>query len=167
MLLTLHIAATFLVSIGWALALAHALEMPGKLRLSRESYIDAQTIYYPGFTIGGLFGEAGAIVATLALVIATGMSGREFLLTLAALLALLAMHATYWIVTHPVNKFWLRGRTLDSLGAGFFGLGKRGRGTAATADAWIALRNRWEYSHVLRAAFAGAALLCLIVALAP
>src|SRR5262249_60822333 len=127
-------------------------------------------IYYPGFTIGGLFGEAGAIVATLALVIATAASGRELALTLAALLALLAMHATYWIVTHPVNKFWLRGRMLDTFSTGFFGLGKRGRDTAATADAddvWMALRNRWEYSHVLRAAFAGAALLCLIIALAP
>ena len=34
-----------------ALALAHALERPGKMRLSKELAI--QPIYYPGFTFGG------------------------------------------------------------------------------------------------------------------
>ena len=67
MLLTLQIATTFIVSIGWALALSHALEMPGKLRFNKEAYITAQTIYYPGFTIGAAVGEAGALVATLVL----------------------------------------------------------------------------------------------------
>src|SRR5205809_327776 len=38
------------------LSLAHALEYPGKRRLDRETYLKAQTIYYPGFTIGGVFG---------------------------------------------------------------------------------------------------------------
>ena len=169
MLLTLQIATTFLVSIGWALALSHALEMPGKLRLNREAYITAQTIYYPGFTIGAAVGEAGAIVATLVLLVVMGSSRPEFTLTLVAFLALLAMHATYWIITHPVNKFWMRDQNLSGLGAGFFGIGKRGRDTAANADpneVWAALRNRWEYSHAVRAVFAGFALLCLIVAAA-
>ncbi|HET7883004.1 MAG TPA: hypothetical protein VFL55_19120 [Acetobacteraceae bacterium] len=49
-----------------ALSLAHALEVPGKLRLPRETYIAVQQISYPGFTIGGAFGESGAILATLA-----------------------------------------------------------------------------------------------------
>lgn len=169
MLVTLQIIATFLVSIGWALTLAHALELPGKLRLSKEAYIEAQTIYYPGFTIGAFFGEFGAILATLVLVVAAAWTGREFALAFAALLSLLVMHAAYWIFTHPVNKFWLRGEQLSGLGAGFFGIGRRGRETAENADAdevWVALRNRWEYSHVIRAALAGVALLCLIVALA-
>jgi hypothetical protein len=33
--------------------LAHALEWPGKLRLSREHYLAVQPIYYPGFTYSG------------------------------------------------------------------------------------------------------------------
>ena len=42
------------------LALAHALEFPGKLRLDEATYRDVQTIYYPGFTVGGLVGELGS-----------------------------------------------------------------------------------------------------------
>ena len=37
---------------------------------------------------------------------------------------------------------------------------------AKTEKVWTSLRNRWEYSHVARAVFAGIALLALIVATA-
>jgi hypothetical protein len=33
-----------------AMALAHALELPGKFRLSKEEYLRIESIYYPGFT---------------------------------------------------------------------------------------------------------------------
>jgi hypothetical protein len=33
-----------------AMALAHALELPGKLRLSKEEYLRIESNYYPGFT---------------------------------------------------------------------------------------------------------------------
>jgi hypothetical protein len=166
MLLVLQVIATFLVSIGWALALAHALELPGKRRLDKDSYIATQAIYYPGFTIGAAFGEPGAILATLALLIATGTGEAEFSLILAALVALLAMHAVYWILTHPVNKFWIHDQQMGGLGKGFFGVGRRGRELAKADpdEVWTTLRDRWEYSHVLRALLAGVALLCLIVA---
>jgi len=53
MLHALQVLAVLLVSIGMALSLAHALELPGKLRLPREAYIAVQPIYYAGFAIGG------------------------------------------------------------------------------------------------------------------
>jgi hypothetical protein len=34
--------------------LAHALELPGELRLDEQTYLAVQTTYYPGFTIGGM-----------------------------------------------------------------------------------------------------------------
>jgi len=49
---TLQILTTLLVAIAMAMALAHALELPGKLRLTKEAYLAIQPIYYPGFTIG-------------------------------------------------------------------------------------------------------------------
>jgi len=49
-------------------ALAHALEFPGKLRLDQRTYLSVQTIYYPGFTIGGI-AEPLSTVATLALLL--------------------------------------------------------------------------------------------------
>jgi hypothetical protein len=53
MFLAFEVITLVLVAIAMALSLAHALEFPGKLRLSREHYLAVQTIYYPGFTIGG------------------------------------------------------------------------------------------------------------------
>ena len=47
----LHILTVILVAIAMALSLAHVLELPGKLRLDRDTYLKVQTIYYPGFTL--------------------------------------------------------------------------------------------------------------------
>jgi hypothetical protein len=58
-------------------ALAHALELPGKLRLGRDAYFAVQPIYYPGFTIAGL-AEPVAIVLILVLLLATPRGMPEF-----------------------------------------------------------------------------------------
>jgi len=104
MLPILQVVALVLIAVGFGLSLSHALELPGKLRLSRDTYIAVQSIYYPGFTIGGVFGEFGAILAVLVTLVFTPSGSTAFLPTFAALIALLALHAIYWIVTHPVNK---------------------------------------------------------------
>jgi hypothetical protein len=70
MLLTLRVATVFLVSVAMALCLAHALELPGKLRLDKQAYLTVQPIYYPGFTVGGL-SEILGILATVALLFLT------------------------------------------------------------------------------------------------
>ena len=103
-----------------AMALAHALEYPGKLRLSKEAYIATQPIYYPGFTIGGAVGEFGGILVTLALLLLTPF-GLDFWLVLGAVAGLIAMQAVYWTMTHPVNSFWLKDTELGGAGKGFFG----------------------------------------------
>src|SRR5687768_11360968 len=104
-----------------ALSLAHALELPGKRRLSKEAYLAVQPIYYPGFTIGGAAEPLG-LIATLALLFLTPR-GAAFWLTAAALAALASAHATYWLVTHPVNNFWLKDVELKGAGAAFFAVG--------------------------------------------
>src|SRR5262245_47604298 len=108
MIRLLQILSLLLVAVGFALSFAHALELPGKKRLDRDAYLATQTIYYPGFMIGGLFGEFGAILATLALTLVTPKASAASLPTLVALVGLLAMHALYWVLTHPVNNFWLK-----------------------------------------------------------
>jgi hypothetical protein len=50
MMQILQVVSIVLVAIGVALTPAHALEFPGKLRLPRETYVAAQTIYYPGLS---------------------------------------------------------------------------------------------------------------------
>jgi len=155
----LQIMSIILVAVGVALSLTHALELPGKLRLAKETYLAVQPIYYPGFTIGGLFGEAGAMLATLALLIFTPVASNAFWLTLVAFAALLIMHGVYWVVTHPVNNFWLRDEHLRGASARFFSAGSRSLG-----QDWTKLRDRWEYSHVVRALLAMLSLISLVTA---
>ena len=167
MLLILEVVTVFLVAVAMSLSLAHALELPGKMRLERETYLAVQAIYYPGFTYGGL-GEGLGMVATLILLLLTPADNPAFWWILAAFVALLAMHAVYWIVTHPVNKYWLKDIRLAGAGREFFALDPMNKG-AATEDGsngWRKLRDKWEYSHVLRAVLAAIALIALIVATA-
>ena len=164
MLVTLQVLTILAVSIAMALPLAHALEFPGKLRLNKETYLNMQPIYYPGFTIGGMVGEAGGLVATLALLLATEHTVAWWLI-LAALLCLLVMHAVYWLLTHPVNNFWLKDVNVDRAANSFFSFIPL-RGAAGEKPEWKELRNRWEYSHVVRAGLGLAGFLLIVTAVA-
>lgn len=157
----LEIITLLLVAFAMAPSVAHALELPGKLRLGRDAYVTVQPIYYPGFTAVGA-AEPLAILATLILLIAIPGGTPAFFLTLVALVALVVMHAAYWLATHPVNKFWLAGEDLSSFSAGFFSFGSGGNDKQPPD--WTALRDRWEYSHVVRAGLAIGAFVLLVIA---
>src|SRR5919198_92484 len=106
MLTLLQIVTVILVAVAMALALAHALELPGKMRLDQKTYYAVQPIYYPGFTIGGGIGEAGGAIATIVLLFLMPLGSADFWWTLVGLLGLIGMQTVYWLVTHPVNRFW-------------------------------------------------------------
>ena len=137
------------------------------MRLDRETYYAVQKIYYPGFTIGGISEPAGMILTTILLFL-TPSDNLAFWLTLAALAGLVALQGVYWLVTHPANKVWMQGEKLGDAGAGFFGVGaaKPGSRTTSRSADWTTLRDRWEYSHVARAALSLASLAALIIAIA-
>jgi hypothetical protein len=163
MLDLVQVLTILFVAVAMALALAHALELPGKMRLSKDTYYAMQPIYYPGFTIGG-FAEPVGLILTIILLFLTPLGTADFWLTLAALLGLISMQATYWLFTHSVNKFWLQGHKLSGLGSGFFSFGaNRSENDKRSVD-WKDLRNQWEYSHVARAALALASLTALVIA---
>ena len=88
-------------------AVAHVLELPGKVRLHKEAYVTVQQIYYPGFTIAG-FGEFAAFIAVALLLWSTPRGTVAFWLALGALLGVLAMQAVYWIAIHPIISFGYR-----------------------------------------------------------
>lgn len=162
MLCVLQILTVLVVAVAMALSLAHALELPGKMRLTKEAYYAMQPIYYPGFTIGG-FAEPAGILLTIVLLFVTPF-GMAFWLTVAALVGLIGMQAVYWIFTHPVNKFWLQDEKLGRVGSGFFSFAaKTARSGPVT---WTELRDRWESSHVARAVFAFVSLSALVIAIA-
>ncbi|BAZ16451.1 hypothetical protein NIES4071_83280 [Calothrix sp. NIES-4071] len=165
MLYFLQITTTLLVAVGMALALAHALELPGKMRLNKEAYFAMQPIYYPGFTIGGGIGEFGGLISTIILLLFTPYLSAKFWLTLVALLGLIGMQAVYWLFTHPVNKFWLENEKLSDFSSGFFSFGaNRSKLNNQTHPVeWTHLRNQWEYSHVARAGFSIISLIALLI----
>jgi hypothetical protein len=163
----LQALSLILVVLAMVPALAHALELPGKLRLTKDTYFAVQPIYYPGFTIAGI-SEPVAIISTIILLVVTPRGGADFWLTLVALVGLIGMHAVYWLFTHPVNNFWLQGKKLSGLGSGFFSLGsasKQGSQSDTSTVDWTNLRDRWEYSHVARAGLAFLSFITLVIAI--
>jgi len=84
MVVFLQVITFFLASIAMSFAVAHVLELPGKMRLSKENYIATQTIYYPGFTVGGI-GEGASMLTTLVLLALTPINSQAFWWTLAGL----------------------------------------------------------------------------------
>ncbi|KAA3449647.1 DUF1772 domain-containing protein [Mesorhizobium sp. SARCC-RB16n] len=154
----LMVFTLLLVAIATALSLAHALELPGKMRLKEATYKAVQAIYYPGFTIGG-FAEIGGVLALAILLYLTPSASTRFWWTLASLFLLAAQHATYWLVTHPVNNFWVQDVAVSRSGVAFFSMFARKR----DGD-WKDFRNIWEMSHVVRASFAMSSLTSIAVA---
>jgi hypothetical protein len=104
----LQISSVTLAAIALTFSASHAFELPGKKRLSRDTYLAVQTIYYPGFTVGGV-SEPLSILAVLLLLVRTRRGATSFWPALTSLMTLTGMHAIFWIVTQPVNTYWLRG----------------------------------------------------------
>lgn len=163
-MLLFQVVTVFLVAVAMALALAHALEFPGKMRLSKANYIATQSIYYPGFTVGG-FGEGFGMLGILLLLILTPRSSPAFAWIALALLALVGMHAVFWIVTQPVNKYWLADTRLTDAAERFFSVDPSAPAFAGE-DQWERLRDRWEYSHLARAILGMVSLISITVAVA-
>jgi len=161
MLPVLQVLVLMLGAVTMALALAHALEYPGKMRLSKDQYLATQAIYYPGFTLGGI-AEIATVILLAALGFLTRGSGAVFWLTLGAFIVFAALHAVYWLLTQPVNNFWVRDVSLGRAGRRFFGLGRRLKGKEPD---WTDLRDQWETSHMIRAGLGLTGLLLLAISL--
>lgn len=157
----LQVVSVMLVALTAASAMAHAMELPGKMRLDKDVYFAVQRIYYPGFTIAGI-AEPASAVATAVLLFVTPESSAAVSLVLMAFLAMLAVNVIYWVRVHPVNKYWIEGQPMGALGTGFFAVQKR---KEQRPPDWTELRNRWEYSHAVRAALSSVGLLTLVISL--
>lgn len=158
---TLLISATFLAAVVMGQALAHALELPGKMRLNREQYYTVQTIYYPGFTFGGM-AEPLSILVTGAALLTTPAGSESFFLIAGALVALLLTQLLFWLLVQPVNRQWLGSIELTGAAERFFRTGQTG---SASGD-WTKLRDRWERGHVARCVTGTAAFVLLLLATA-
>jgi len=160
----LQIVTVLLVAVAMIPAVAHALELPGKMRLGKDNYFAVQRIYYPGFTFAGI-AEPVSFLSTIALLFFTPRETLAFWLTVLVGLCLLFMQAVYWIFVHPVNTVWVEGESMGALGSGFFGFGRPAVQSGTHAPDWTDFRRRWEYAHLVRASLVAIGFLALIVAI--
>lgn len=155
------VVATFLTAVVMGQALAHAMEMPGKMRLNRDQYYTVQSINYPGFTIGGA-AEPLSILATGTALLLAASGSETFQLIGGALAALAITHVLFWIVVQPVNRQWLGSVKLSGAAEHFFRTGESG----GLSGDWTRLRDRWEMGHAARSVTSATALLLLLLAMA-
>ena len=138
-------AARFLsllfVALALGPALAHLLELPNKIGLSRDEYLVVQQIYRGWALLG--FVVIPALLSTLALAVLVRRRPGEFGPALTAFLALLGSQVVFWTFTFPANQQTANWTMLP--------------------DNWAVLRRQWEYSHAAAAILDLVALLGVIV----
>jgi len=61
----LSVVALLLVAVTMGTLIGPCLGISRQMRLDESTYRAVQAIYYPGFTIGGLIGEFGAMLALI------------------------------------------------------------------------------------------------------
>ena len=138
---TMRFLALLFTALALAPALAHLLELPNKIDLSREDYLTVQQIYRGWALLG--FVVVGALLSNLVLTIVVWTKPRAFVLTLIAFLCILGTQVVFWTYTYPANQ-------------------ETGNWTMLPAK-WLELRRQWEYSHAAGAALNLFALISLIL----
>ena len=113
------------MSAGWA----HLLELPAKMKLSREDYLTVQKIYR-GWALLGIVVVA-ALVSSAALAFLQRGSGAAFYFSFLGFVCITLSLVVFYAMTFPVNK--------------------KTRNWTVSPQEWEFLRRRWEYSHALNA----------------
>ncbi|KAA5613317.1 DUF1772 domain-containing protein [Rhodovastum atsumiense] len=136
-----HAITIALTALALGPALAHALELPNKIGLSREAYLLVQQIYH-GWA---LLGIVVILQILLCGVLAWRLRGRiGGSLVLIAFLCAAGTQVVFWGWTYPANAATAQWTMLP--------------------EGWEALRAQWEYSHAAGAGLNLAALGFLLAA---
>ena len=128
-------------ALALAPAMAHVLELPNKINLSREDYLTVQHIYRGWAFLG--FVVAGALLSTLALTLTVRKEHKAFMFAFIALLCMAGTQVVFWTYTYPANQATHNWTMLP--------------------DNWVELRRQWEYAHATSAVLHFVALVMLIV----
>lgn len=116
-------------TITLAVLLAHLLELPGKMKLSYQDYMTVQSIY-SGWAFLGI-AEIGAIILISIWLYRERNTRKRFRFLLSALFLFVISLAIFFGFTFPANL--------------------QTRNWTHMPGNWQGLRNKWEYSHALRA----------------
>ena len=137
----LRLASLIFVALALVPAGSHLFSLMSKMRLDRDAYLEAQRAY-DGWSLFGIV-VVGALLSTLALIVALHRTGEPPFLSLLAFLCIVATQVIFWIYTFPANRATSNWTT--------------------PPDNWTVLRATWEYSHAASAALTFIAFLSLIV----
>ena len=137
--------ATLLVALILGLAFAHAMEVPGKLRLDGPTWLIVQQNLYIGFGPAAAVMEPLGILFTWILVFMLRGHRSAFRLVLLA-----AVRTTTGLVV------WALVGVTDERAARWMGM------PATLPPDWTACRDQWELGHAIHAALFGAALCALL-----
>jgi hypothetical protein len=136
-------AALFSTALALGPALAHLFELPNKMQLEADAYFATQRLYR-GWAVPAIVILAVQVISMVATAILGRGDGFILAATLAAIAALLASQAIFWVWTYPAN---------------------------VATDQWTRmpenlelLRRQWEYSHAGGAAFQLIAMASIAVA---
>lgn len=138
---TLYFLSLLFVALALAPAMAHLLELPNKIDLSREHYLVVQQIYRGWALLG--FVVAGALLSTLALTIALRRDRKAFIFASIAFLCIAGTQVVFWTYTYPANQVTNNWTMLP--------------------ENWEELRRQWEYSHATSAVLNLVALVIVIL----
>jgi len=138
---TIYFLSLLFAALAVAPAMAHLLELPNKINLSREDYLRVQQIYRGWALLG--FVVAGALLSTLALTITVRKTQKPFVFALIALLCIAGTQVVFWTYTYPANQATINWTVLP--------------------ENWVVLRRQWEYSHATSAVLNLLALISLIL----
>jgi ribose/xylose/arabinose/galactoside ABC-type transport system permease subunit len=128
-------------ALALAPAMAHLLELPNKMNLSREDYLTVQQIYRGWALLG--FVVVGALLSTLALTITVHQKRKAFIFALIAFLCIVGTQVVFWTYTYPANQVTNNWTMLP--------------------ENWEELRYQWEFSHAAGAVLNLIALVLLIL----
>jgi hypothetical protein len=138
---TIYFLSLLFAALALAPAMAHLLELPNKINLSREDYLTVQQIYRGWALLG--FIVAGALLSTLALTITIRRERKAFIFALIAFLCIAGTQVIFWIYTYPANQATKNWTMLP--------------------ENWMELRRQWEYSHATSAVLNLVAVITLIL----
>ena len=138
-----YFLALFFASLALGLALAHLLELPNKINLSRSDYLTVQQIYR-GWALLGIV-IFSALISTFVLTLLLRKERRAFVFSLIGFLCIVGTQIVFWTYTFPANQVTNNWTMLP--------------------DNWEQLRRQWEYSHATSAVLNLLAVASLIVSL--
>lgn len=147
MLKTVRFLSLLGTTIAFALTLCHVLEMPGKLMLPGEVWLEVQQRLYGGFAWAGAFAEIIAVICTWWLFVLLRDRRPSGALALLAGLCVTAGLASWFTLVAPLNSI-IAAATPGTL-----------------PSDWQALRLSWESSHAVAAGLFTVAWVALVLGL--